>query len=100
MRPPSEAPEVLGCRWYGRPVNGSLRRSGVRCHQRCPWWAAPLGNVTSPEPPIVTWQGRQLRVRHDDPHLGPYTPRGAVIRAAVELASVRRNVAKGGGRSL
>jgi hypothetical protein len=26
-------------------------------------------------------------VRHDDPDLGPYTPRGAVIRAAVELAS-------------
>jgi hypothetical protein len=26
-------------------------------------------------------------VRHDDPHLGPYTPRGAVIRSAVELAS-------------
>jgi hypothetical protein len=26
-------------------------------------------------------------VRHDDPHLGPYTPRGAVIRAAIELAS-------------
>jgi hypothetical protein len=29
----------------------------------------------------------QLRVRHDDPHLGPYTPRGAVIRSAMELAS-------------
>jgi hypothetical protein len=26
-------------------------------------------------------------VRHDDPHLSPYTPRGAVIRAAVELGS-------------
>jgi hypothetical protein len=26
-------------------------------------------------------------VRHDDLHLGPYTPRGAVIRTAVELAS-------------
>ena len=30
---------------------------------------------------------RELRVRHDDPHLGPYTPRGAVIRSALELAS-------------
>jgi hypothetical protein len=28
-----------------------------------------------------------LRVRHDDPHLGPYTPRGAVIRSAIELPS-------------
>ena len=44
-------------------------------------------SVKSPEPLIVTWQGRQVRVRHDDPHLGPYTPRGAVIRSAMELAS-------------
>ena len=29
----------------------------------------------------------QVRVRHDDPRLGPYTPRGAVIRSAMELAS-------------
>jgi hypothetical protein len=31
--------------------------------------------------------GRQLRVRHDDPRLGPYTPVGARVRSAVELAS-------------
>jgi len=43
--------------------------------------------MRSPEPLIVSWQGRQVRVRHDDPHLGPYTPRGAVIRSAMELAS-------------
>ena len=43
--------------------------------------------VKSPEPLIVTWQGREVRVRHDDPHLGPYTPRGVVIRSAMELAS-------------
>jgi hypothetical protein len=43
--------------------------------------------VTAPDPLIVSWQGRQVRVRHDDPHLGPYTPRGAVIRSAMELAS-------------
>jgi hypothetical protein len=43
--------------------------------------------MRSPDPLIVSWQGRQIRIRHDDPHLGPYTPRGAVIRAAVELAS-------------
>jgi hypothetical protein len=42
--------------------------------------------VKSPEPLIVTWQGRGVRIRHDDPHLGPYTPRGAVIRSALELA--------------
>jgi hypothetical protein len=28
-----------------------------------------------------------VRVRHDDPHLGVYTPRGAMLRAAIELAS-------------
>jgi hypothetical protein len=43
--------------------------------------------MRTPEPLLVEWQGRRLRIRHDDPHLGPYTPRGAVIRAAVELAS-------------
>jgi hypothetical protein len=43
--------------------------------------------VKSPEPLIVSWQGRQVRVHHDDPHLGPYTPRGAVIRGAMELVS-------------
>ena len=46
-----------------------------------------LEDVKVPEPLIVSWLGRQLRVRHDDPHLGPYTPRGAVIRSAMELAS-------------
>ena len=44
-------------------------------------------SVKAREPLIVTWQGRQVRIRHDDPHLGPYTPRGAVIRSALELAS-------------
>jgi hypothetical protein len=43
--------------------------------------------VKVPEPLIISWQGRELRVRHDDPHLGPYTPHGAVIRSAIELAS-------------
>jgi hypothetical protein len=40
-----------------------------------------------PDPLVIAWQGQQLRVRHDDPHLGPYTHAGQVIRAAVELAS-------------
>jgi len=40
-----------------------------------------------PDPLIAPWQGRSVRVRHDDPRLGPYTPRGAVIRSAMELAS-------------
>jgi hypothetical protein len=44
--------------------------------------------VKSPDPLIVSSRGRQhLRVRHDDPHLGPYTPRGAVIRSAMALAT-------------
>ena len=43
--------------------------------------------MKAPGPLIVPWQGQQLRVRHDDPRLGPYTHAGQVIRAAVELAS-------------
>ena len=43
--------------------------------------------MKAPDPLVISWQGRQVRVRHDDPHLGPYTPRGAVIRSAMELAS-------------
>ena len=48
---------------------------------------ASLEDVKVPEPLIVSWQGRDLRVRHDDPQLGTYTPRGAVLRSAVGLAS-------------
>ena len=40
-----------------------------------------------PEPLVITWQGRQLRVSHDDPSLSPHSPRGVTIRAAIELAS-------------
>jgi hypothetical protein len=35
----------------------------------------------------VPWRGRQLRIRHDDPHLGVYTGAGQQLRAAVQLAS-------------
>jgi hypothetical protein len=40
-----------------------------------------------PEPLVIAWRGRQLRVRHDDPRIGPYSPTGVRIRAAVELAT-------------
>jgi hypothetical protein len=43
--------------------------------------------VKVPERLIVSWRGRQLRVRHDDEHLGSCRPRGAVIRSAMELES-------------
>ena len=39
------------------------------------------------EPLVIPWQGRQLRIRHDDPQLGTYSPAGAQLRAAVGLAS-------------
>jgi len=67
-----------------------MRPTEVRCPEGHPRWHDDLAIVTSvkhPEPLIVTWQGRQVRVHHDDPNLGPYTPRGAVIRSAMELAS-------------
>jgi hypothetical protein len=41
----------------------------------------------SPEPLVIAWRGRQLRVRHDDPRIAPYSPAGQRIRAAVELAT-------------
>jgi hypothetical protein len=40
-----------------------------------------------PEPLVIAWQGRQLRVRHDDPRLGVYTGDGQQLRAAVQLAT-------------
>ncbi len=43
--------------------------------------------MNAPEPLIVPWRGQQLRVRHDDPYLGPYTHAGQVIRSVIELAS-------------
>ena len=43
--------------------------------------------MTGPEPLVVPWQGRQLRIRHDDPTLGVYTGDGQQLRAAIELAS-------------
>jgi hypothetical protein len=42
--------------------------------------------VTVPDQLIVAWRDRQVRIRHDDPRLGPYTPSGAQPRSAMELA--------------
>jgi hypothetical protein len=70
-----------------KAIVAMLADADRECHptwRRCPSTVHPM---RSPEPLIVTWQGRQVRVRHDDPHLGTYPPRGAVIRSAVELAS-------------
>jgi hypothetical protein len=43
--------------------------------------------MMQPEPLIVVWRGQLVRIRHDDPHLTPYSARGAVIRSCMELAS-------------
>mgnify|MGYP001813935217 FL=1 len=53
-------------------------------------WHAPTATlvpVKAPDPLVVPWQGRQLRVRHDDARITPYSPQGVRIRATVELAS-------------
>jgi len=47
----------------------------------------PYDHRMKPDPRVIPWQGRQLRVRHDDPRLWLYTHAGQAIRAAVELAS-------------
>jgi len=41
----------------------------------------------NPDPLYIGWQGRQVRVRHDDPRLAPYSPGVSRLRSAVELAS-------------
>ncbi len=42
---------------------------------------------------VISWAaGGTIHVRHDDEHLGPYSPAGAVIRNAVELATDLRGL--------
>jgi hypothetical protein len=43
--------------------------------------------VLKPEPVFVPFRGREIRVRHDDPALRPYTPMATMLRAAASLAS-------------
>jgi hypothetical protein len=44
--------------------------------------------VPKPEPLVISWQGQQLRVRHDDPQIKSlYSPQAARIRSPFELAS-------------
>jgi len=43
--------------------------------------------MPEPDPLVIAWRGRELRVRHDDPTLGVYTGTGQQLRAAIELAS-------------
>ena len=43
--------------------------------------------MRAPDPIVIPWQGRRIRVRHDDPRLRPYSPGAARLRSAVELAS-------------
>lgn len=40
-----------------------------------------------PDPILIAWRGRQVRVRHDDPRLGMFTGDGQQLRAAVQLAT-------------
>ncbi len=39
-----------------------------------------------PDPLLVPWRGRLVRVHHDDPRLTPHSPRAAVVIAAAQLA--------------
>jgi hypothetical protein len=43
--------------------------------------------MAGPEPLVIPWRGRSVRVRHDDPYLGLYTDVGKRLSAAVQLAS-------------
>jgi hypothetical protein len=60
---------------------------------RHPWSVALAGTSRPhhgeviPDPIIISWQGRKVRVRHDDPRLTPYSPGVTRLRSALELAS-------------
>ena len=43
--------------------------------------------MPKPEPVYVPFRGREVRVRHDDPRLKPYTPMATVLRSATSIAS-------------
>ena len=43
--------------------------------------------MLKPDPVYVPFRGREVRVRHDDPALKPYTPMAMVLRAAASVAS-------------
>ncbi len=73
---------VLGVVVHGRRGSGR-RLSGLRR-----MWTVTDGRPRSkPDPLVISWRGRQLRIRHDDPALKPYSPMAARLRSAVELAS-------------
>ena len=43
--------------------------------------------MLKPDPVYVPFRGREVRVRHDDPQLKPYTPMAAVLRSSTCIAS-------------
>jgi hypothetical protein len=43
--------------------------------------------VSGPDPLVIAWRGRKVRIRHDDPHLSTYSGTGQQLRCAMELAS-------------
>ena len=55
---------------------------------RARWHTGPssIGRV-KPDPLVLSWRGLQVRVRHDDPRLTPYSPGVSRLRSAIELAS-------------
>jgi hypothetical protein len=54
--------------------------------------------MSKPEPLYLRWRGRDVRIRHDDPRLGPYSPVIATLRSAMtittEVATVRLVIAR------
>ena len=40
-----------------------------------------------PGPLTIPWHGGNVRVRHDDPRLKPYSPKASVLLAAATLAT-------------
>lgn len=69
-----------------RPQAGRVKR---RFRTERTSWHDPPGSIggVKPDPLVISWQGCQLRVRHDDPRLRLYSPQASRLRSAVELAS-------------
>jgi hypothetical protein len=41
----------------------------------------------TPDPIHIRWCGQDVRIRHDDPRLGPYSPVIAWLRSAMAITS-------------
>ena len=44
-------------------------------------------SMSKPEPLFLRWRGTDVRIRHDDPRLTPYSPVIATLRSAMTITT-------------